>query len=1185
VIRDIEKIIECFNKDKKYLMDESNRQRVKALKERIVSNKEIVEWVRRSKVLQDLLSQFERVVKVSLTYNSQGREEPSCYVFEGPPGCRKSVIVNKVIELLNEPCYCHLVKSVSDGKDWYDNYNNEEIFYMDDVGQQGISQWRTIINMVSSVKMPLECADASLKDTKFFNSNKIIVTTNMFSNLAGICRNDCISDVKALWRRGFVFDFARVSTRGDAMLGEVNFKYFNIETQRWEVGFPAYIREKCPSLNRLEPRCSVVDVNVFLLWIHRIMKSIEYVKKLIFKTSHVDENLRDRAKEAESFYLPQEENNLQVAVYEGAHHFQPLERQQAHMMDREGFLYDENHGFIGINRRVFDWRINEQVREMWLGQGLSNLFSTSNINVIDWYDNIKGFSISCVESFNSIFTSGWFKDVVLGTCKDMFNDLINSIGTTLKDNWFYFVPLFLLGAGLTYFLFNKFTKREENDWRIQMSEVQVADVHTSVKSVSSQVFSLDLICENFKVECECLVSGRHIIIPAHVLSQFSQGSKFFVVLYVNKKENKRIVEYESVEVVYRNDIDDIALLALPKSFPSPFKSMSKWFKNDVEGRKSLLSVGQLICSGGIIVPLSNIRASWFSRNVKYFYNKWSGELRNEDLSYEIHGPGMCGSIIFSPEGGFMGFHIAGNATIKQGVARIFSEKVKMEVKNLLDQSYFSLPYSVKEQKDGDTSVMKLDFKSNATVPSKTNFGPTPLFNHFEGSREPANLRLTGKHTLKDVAKKSFSTTGYITAEEVEFGKSMLEAIIDDYTDLDVETVVGGDDLLAPLNKDSSNGYGQLKLKEDYIDFENKKYTPLLEAELREIRDKIDKNDYPYDKLAWHETLKDELRGVEKKGEPRSFRVATIHNQVLCKEKFGNMVKHILKHRNFNKIMVGVNPFKDWDEIYHELASCKLVMAADIKKYDGKMLPQVQRLVSDVLLNKYKGNEPELCASLLETLVHTFLFVLDDTYLTTHSFPSGHFLTAIVNSFVNRVYTAIWYRRMMIRKNLPYSVSSFFQHVKDYVYGDDKLNGITDHEDVLNALTLREFFQSIGLELTTSTKQEITRAGEEMHELEFLKRKFVFHPVIGRVMCPLDMRTLNSGLRYSDMTKDMDQVLQDKLHNYQREIYLHSNYKQLLQEFIIRMNESGVHYSLLPESYLKFLYTTDKELDALKQHYM
>ena len=45
--------------------------------------------------------------------------------------------------------------------------------------------------------------------------------------------------------------------------------------------------------------------------------------------------------------------------------------------------------------------------------------------------------------------------------------------------------------------------------------------------------------------------------------------------------------------------------------------------------------------------------------------------------------------------------------------------------------------------------------------------------------------------------------------------------IDDYDDLDEQTVVGGDDLLAGLNKDSSNGYGQLKGKVKYVDFENK----------------------------------------------------------------------------------------------------------------------------------------------------------------------------------------------------------------------------------------------------------------------------------------------------------------------------------------------------------------------------
>ena len=46
-------------------------------------------------------------------------------------------------------------------------------------------------------------------------------------------------------------------------------------------------------------------------------------------------------------------------------------------------------------------------------------------------------------------------------------------------------------------------------------------------------------------------------------------------------------------------------------------------------------------------------------------------------------------------------------------------------------------------------------------------------------------------------------------------------------------------------------------------------------------------------------------------------------------------------------------------------------------------------------------------------------------------------------------------------------------------------------------------------------------GERLEDLEFLKRKFVFHPKIGRVMCPLDMRTLNSGLRFCDITKNVE----------------------------------------------------------------
>ena len=43
--------------------------------------------------------------------------------------------MNAVVEALGEPFYAHCVKAVMDGKDFYDNYNNEPVFYMDDVGQ------------------------------------------------------------------------------------------------------------------------------------------------------------------------------------------------------------------------------------------------------------------------------------------------------------------------------------------------------------------------------------------------------------------------------------------------------------------------------------------------------------------------------------------------------------------------------------------------------------------------------------------------------------------------------------------------------------------------------------------------------------------------------------------------------------------------------------------------------------------------------------------------------------------------------------------------------------------------------------------------------------------------------------------------------------------------------------------
>jgi len=165
---------------------------------------------------------FLNLRKLKEQLKNSSRIEPSCFIFDGPPGTLKSVTLTKLLPLLGKTVYVHHVKTMEDGKDFYDMYDNQEVFYMDDVGQQGRSQWRNLINWVSCVPLPLDCATASLKNTKLFNSEIILLTTNQFMNLHGFTAQDGVSDPRALFRRAIVFDWSQTETISE--LGEIRLK-------------------------------------------------------------------------------------------------------------------------------------------------------------------------------------------------------------------------------------------------------------------------------------------------------------------------------------------------------------------------------------------------------------------------------------------------------------------------------------------------------------------------------------------------------------------------------------------------------------------------------------------------------------------------------------------------------------------------------------------------------------------------------------------------------------------------------------------------------------------------------------------------------------------------------------------------------------------------------------------------
>jgi len=428
-------------------------------------------------------------------------------------------------------------------------------------------------------------------------------------------------------------------------------------------------------------------------------------------------------------------------------------------------------------------------------------------------------------------------------------------------------------------------------------------------------------------------------------------------------------------------------------------------------------------------------------------------------------------------------------------------------------------------------------------------------------------------------KKSMKLVKPIKQEELAFAELVLRSIIKPFRKVDEQVIVAGNEFISGLNKKSSNGYKMLKEKCEYVDFEQGKLTPLCRDLLEELENGIRNGSPDIEKFFWVETLKDEIRNVEKEGVPRSFRVGTILHQILTKKLFAGMTEQIMQERDFNQIMIGCNPITAWPKIYDDLLTGK-VFAGDISNWDGNMAPQVQQLVTKVLTDLCEEDSDKPLVEFVLQMMHTSLVVVqDDLYMTTHSMPSGSFLTATLNSVINKLYTAIWFYRNSPEKTL----AAYWNIVSDYVYGDDKVNVVRKYHTTLNAVTMKEFFESVGMGFTDAKKQPIVAPFQEIDEISFLKRSFVLHNKLSQIVPALEIRTLKNTLSWVDKDKDAFEIMHDKINNFQREVYLHPNRLELKADFFHKLKSINYNYRELSDSYLFSLYRLSPS-DYLSKYY-
>jgi len=1120
IVYEARKLIKSHRETPRVLMYEDFSALVEKLHTDITNNVGVPEWRKKSPGINAILMDFDKLYKAKQAFKSSSRIEPACFIFQGPPNCMKSVYMTSLINFYNnagKSSYSHITRAMNDGKDFWDSYNSEDIYYSDDVGQQSITQWRNLINLIAPVKMPLECASVELKDTKYFTSKLMLMTTNQFDSLNGLTSNSGITEITALWRRCYVFDFKNVK-RGEAGLeGKIAFKYFSTSEKRWIRSFPPDLIKFNKVFGSLPTSWEASEFQKALGWMHVITSQVTQMK--------------------DSFFI-----NNQFTIDDLAR----IQNFSDELLNEYNVSFEDAVEGIDSMEAQTGWFNYRETTER-IASGIQSVHEYAAFA----FDIISDFVKYAYERLLDTMDPSNWPEWVMYVCIGFF---IGTIGVALD---YYTSYLFKI-------------KKEKDDAKAKPFNGQAAEslhnLHPSIRSIAKNVYEIDLYASEMEVYSQGVgfVSGRRILTVGHS-SLEDQG---FIKIYANRLENYVLVDMLPVKTVYHDKESDVRVWELPKNFPTPFKDLAHVFKGDVSAANYFINP-----SG--VSNISTLMARPVTITTPYTItvrdSLYTGYLQNRDVFYYIQGKGTCGSVISDESGKVLGIHVAGSTTTGVGAAIRWPDVIRRDLYNAFSKKGdgFSFEAEISERILTDFSGIKLDTGISVHTPKNSDIIKSPLYGVFPITRVPANLKVNGNHTIKDVGKKSFVPVKFVPQSEVDFGKSIIRCFLDDFDDLPMKEVISGNTLLSGINKKSSNGYGYLQGKDKYVDFDKGELTPLGQYAYDKFLTKTQDMTFEVQDVLWVETLKDELRSVDKVL-PRSFRVSSLMNQILTKQVFGNMVAHIIQNKWFNGISVGINVYSEWQKLFDEI-NPHLKWAGDIKAWDGSMLPQVQHAILDVMEEYYKGDK-RLFRLACSVIPHSLVVMNDDVYLTSHSMPSGSFLTAIFNSLVNRFYTAMWYYRECIRNGVKPTRVSFLKDIKDFVYGDDKLNALTDANKkyFLNALTMKDFFQSLGMDLTDASKGEIVKPFQEWKDITFLKRSFEYKNPIGMV-CPLDNQTLFSTMSWYKKGETQEQTLKEKINMFQREAYLHREGSEWVNQLEQFCSINGVPFTRVPESYLKELY--------------
>lgn len=277
-----------------------------------------------------------------------------------------------------------------------------------------------------------------------------------------------------------------------------------------------------------------------------------------------------------------------------------------------------------------------------------------------------------------------------------------------------------------------------------------------------------------------------------------------------------------------------------------------------------------------------------------------------------------------------------------------------------------------------------------------------------------------------------------------------------------------------------------------------------------------------------DTLKDERKPIHKAHKTRLFSAGPLDYLIASKMYFNGPVALLQRARNDCHISVGTNPYsEDWDRIVRKLQSkSENMVAGDFEGFDASQHQLLLEAAGEVLITlseRFLGADEDdvrVMRVLMISLINSMHITANEVYQWTHSLPSGHYLTAIINSiFVNISFACIW---QINSSNISYlSARSFWKKCGIVAYGDDHIVSIPGKElETFNQMTLPALFAKIGLSYTMEEKETVaTMRSRQIEDISYLRRGFLFDKDLNRWIAPLAIGTILEMPQWIHVTPD------------------------------------------------------------------